>query len=167
MNSRLLVGILFPLGFLAVSTFIGFLFEHISENTLRRVYLDQIAIISGQIINLLTPHEHVFVLQNTLHGKAHLEIAPTCSGLGFLDLLGAAIMVFPTSIRNKLTGLIFAIILVALINLGRIIGLYYTMAYLSDWFLWLHLYVAPTLMIILFCLYFAGWTFWTAGKRHD
>jgi hypothetical protein len=48
MNSRLLMGILFPLGFLAVSTFIEFLFELISENTLRRVYLDQIAIISGQ-----------------------------------------------------------------------------------------------------------------------
>lgn len=157
---------LFPMGFLAVSLALGSLFEAISETALQRFYLNHLATISAQLINILSPSNKALVLQNIIFGKAHLEIASTCSGLSFLSLLGAAILVFTTSIRNKVIGVVIGIILVLLLNLVRIISLYFTIAYQPEWFLWIHLYVAPTLMIILCCLFFAGWAFWAIEKNH-
>lgn len=167
MNARFLSAMLFPSGFLLVSVLMEIVFDSISEDIQRYIYLDHLANISADVINLLTPSDRVIVLQNALYGKAHLVIAPTCSGSGFISLLGAAIIVFSTSIKNKLMGLFIGIILVGLFNMGRIIGLYLTMAYQPDWFLWVHEYFTPTLMIMLLCVFFAVWAFWATEKRYD
>lgn len=167
MNTRFLSASLFPLAFLVVSVFIEILFGNMPENTLRYFYLDYIANITAKIINILTPNDQVLVLQNALYGKAHLVIASTCSGSGFLSLLAAAIIVFSTSLKHKLTGLFLGILFVVLLNIGRIIGLYLTMAYQPDWFLWVHEYFTPTLMTILFCLFFAVWAFWATDKAYE
>lgn len=166
MNGRFLSASLFPLGFLVVSVIIEIAFGNISENALRYAYLDHIAIIAAQLINILTPNDPVLVLGNALYGKAHLVIASTCSGSGFLSLLAAAIIVFSTSVKNKVIGLLMGIVIVIVFNMGRIIGLYLTMAYHPDWFLWVHEYVTPTLMTILFCLFFAVWAFWASDKGY-
>lgn len=167
-NRRLLISILFPFGFLLVSTLLEVLYLNISDTTLRRLYLDPIVSISAQCINFITPNNKVSVHQNALlSGNAYLEVVRTCSGTGVLFLLIPAIAVFSTSLRNKLVGLVFGLLGVVLLNLGRIIGLYFTMVYQPDWFLLIHLYIAPTLMIVLCCLFFAGWAYWASESRHD
>lgn len=164
-NKRWREIILYPFGFLLVSTLFGTLFEIISKSALEKHYLNLIAALSGQVIHFITPNDRVLVFQNGVYGRANLQVASTCSGLGFIALLGAAIIMFSTSILHKLIGLVTGILLVVLLNTGRIVGLYFVMAYHPGWFLWLHLYVAPTLMVILCCLFFASWSFRTMDKR--
>lgn len=166
MNKRWREVILYPFGFLFVSTLLGALFEIISKSALERHYLNHIATLSGQIIHFITPNDRVLVFQNGVYGRANLQVASTCSGLGFIALLGAAIIIFSTSIQHKLIGFVAGILFVVLLNTGRIAGLYFVMAYHPGWFLWLHLYVAPTLMVILCCLFFVSWSFWTMDKRY-
>lgn len=165
MNKRWRESILYPFGFLFVSTLFGALFEMISKSALEKHYLNHIAALSGQIVHYITPNDRVLVFHNGVYGRVKLEVASTCSGLGFIALLGAAIIILSTSILHKLIGLVMGILLVVLLNTGRIVGLYFVMAYHPGWFLWLHLYVAPTLMVILCCLFFASWSFRTMDNR--
>ncbi|MDP3391623.1 MAG: exosortase family protein XrtM [Methylococcaceae bacterium] len=157
-KNRWLMNIFYPLGFLLLSTLLEALYLNISENTLRDVYLDHVATISAQVINFITPSDKVFIHQNSLlSGKAYLEVARTCSGSSVLFFLVAAILVFSASVRHKIVGLVLALLLVVVINLLRIIGLYFAMVYQPDWFLPIHIYISPTLTIILCCLFFAWW----------
>jgi exosortase family protein XrtM len=158
--------ILYPFGFLFVSTLLGALFEILSKSALESHYLNHIATLSGQIIRFITPNDRVLVFQNGVYGRVNLQVASTCSGLGFIALLGAAIIMFSTSIQHKLIGLVAGILFVAALNIGRIVCLYFAMSYHPGWFLWLHLYVAPTLMVILCCQFFVSWSYWTMYKRY-
>lgn len=166
-NSRL-VAVLYPLGFLGLSTLFEALYLNIPENILKQFYLNPITSISAKFINFVTSSEKAFIHQNSLLSeKAYLEIAPTCSGSSILFFLVAAILIFSASVKHKIIGIILSLILVVFLNTFRIIGLYFVMIYRPEWFLPFHLYISPTLIIIMCCLFFAWWGFTEKAFRHD
>lgn len=162
--SRSLIAILYPLGFLGVSVFLEVLYLNIPEYFIKKYYLNNIATICAEFINFVTPGEAVFIHENSfLSNKAYLEIAPTCSGSSILFFLVAAISIFSAPVRQKIIGIILSLILVISLNTFRIIGLYFMMAYRPEWFLPTHLYIVPTLTIMICCLFFAWWAFKEKG----
>lgn len=68
-------------------------------------------------------------------------------------------MAFPSKLSRKLLGLLLGIGLIYILNLLRISTLYFIVAYHPDWFLLIHTYLAPTLIVIVACAYFAWWAF--------
>lgn len=129
------------------------------------IYYHGVVTICADLINWIAPMEQVFAQHNhVLSSKADLEIVRGCDGAGVLFLLVSAIVVFPSNWRRKLIGLILGIGLIYSLNLLRVSGLYFVIAYHADWFLLIHTYLAPTLMIILGCCYFAWWAFGSTNK---
>jgi exosortase family protein XrtM len=132
------------------------------------IYYHGVVTICADLINMFAPLEQVLAQQNhLLSAKANLEIVRGCDGAGVLFLVVSAIVAFPSTWRRKLTGLLLGIGLIYLINLLRISALYFIIAYQPGWFLLVHTYLAPTLMIIVGCCYFAWWAFASTNAIHE
>ncbi len=110
------------------------------------------------LINFLNPGEQLIGQHNLLvSAQANLEIVRGCDGAGTLFLMAAAILAYSCSIKHKLQGLACALLALALLNYLRIVGLYFIAAYADDWFELVHVYLAPTFIILLGCAVFAFW----------
>ena len=132
------------------------------------IYYYGVVTICADVINLIAPLENVFAQQNHLISvNANLEIVRGCDGAGVLFLVISAILAFPAKLIRKLIGLLLGIILISMINLIRIIVLYFVVAYHFDWFSLIHTYLAPTLMVIVGGSYFAWWAFGSLNKADE
>jgi len=132
------------------------------------IYYHGVVAVCADLINWLAPLEHVLAKQNhLLSAKADLEIVRGCDGAGVLFLVMSAILVFPSGLKRKLLGLLLGIGLIYSLNLLRISALYFVIAYQPDWFQLIHTYVAPTLMVVLGCFYFACWAFGSTNQSHE
>jgi exosortase family protein XrtM len=132
------------------------------------IYYHGVVTVCADLINLISPLEQVLPQQNHLIStKADLEIVRGCDGAGVLFLVVSAILVFPSKLGRKLVGLILGIALIYVLNLLRIGVLYFAIAYYPDWFQLIHVYLAPTLMVIVACAYFAWWAFGSTDKTYE
>lgn len=78
-----------------------------------------------------------------------INIAMGCDGVEASSLFLAGVLAFPTSWRARLIGLALGIPLIHIINLVRLVGLYYAGVYLPSVVEELHVYVAQTIVILL------------------
>jgi exosortase family protein XrtM len=110
-------------------------------------------------INAIAPNEAVMAIHNhLLSPRADLEIVRGCDGAGALFLVVAAVLAFPAGPRAKLAGLLGSVVLMYTLNLLRIGVLYFVMAYRPGIFTAVHVYLAPTLIVMIACLFFAWWS---------
>ena len=77
-----------------------------------------------------------------------MDIAMGCDGVEACCFFLAGVVAFPTSWRARLIGLGLGIPLIQLINLGRLVGLFYAGTYLPSLEENLHVYVAQTVVIL-------------------
>ncbi|MEQ1528098.1 MAG: exosortase family protein XrtM [Methylococcales bacterium] len=132
------------------------------------LYYHGVVSVCADLINMLAPSEQVLAQHNHLFSaKADLEIVRGCDGAGVLFLLMSAILVYPAKMPGKLLGLGLAFVLIYTVNLLRIGVLYFIIAYQADWFMLIHTYVAPTLMVVIGCAYFAWWVFSSADNSDE
>ena len=150
--------------FLGIYTACHYGYFSIPDDVFRDVvYRKGLGMPCTNLIHWLAPLEGVSAVQNHLVSpRADLEIVRGCDGAGALFLVVAAIFSFPETFRRKLIGLGLGILLMYGLNLVRITGLYFLIAYQRDWFPLVHTYLAPTLVILLACLFFAWWAFGTS-----
>ena len=86
-----------------------------------------------------------------------LSILNGCEGTETMFLMIAAVVAFPACWRKKLAGGLLGSGLIYLLNQARIVALFVAARESRHWFDLLHGYVAPTLIIVLGCLYFLWW----------
>jgi len=86
-----------------------------------------------------------------------INIAMGCDGIEASSLFLACVLAFPTSLRAKLTGLGIGIPVIQVINLARLVALYYAGVYLPSIVEGLHVYVAQTIVIFLTTGLFILW----------
>lgn len=155
--------------FLGVYWLLHSAYFRLPDDVLRDVvYYHGLGAISAQLIHLLAPLEQVSAVQNhLLSPRADLEIVRGCDGAGTLFLMIAAISAYPASVKRKLIGLLFGVLLMYSLNLARISGLYFVIAYHHDWFQLIHTYFAPTLIIAVASLFFAWWSFGASRTIHE
>ena len=160
---------------LQIVLFLGFyglfhtLYFGLPDEVLRDVvYYRGIGVFSSELIHLIAPMEQVSAVHNHLQSpQADLEIVRGCDGAGTLFLVMAAILAFPTSIKRKLVGLALGVLLMYSLNIARISGLYFVVAYHNDWFNLIHTYLAPSLLIVIACLFFAWWAWGSSKAVHE
>jgi exosortase family protein XrtM len=117
------------------------------------------------LIDLLAPAERVVAVQNHLiSARANLEIVRGCDGSGAIFLIVSAVLAYPATLSRKLLGVCAALALMYGLNLLRIAGIYFVVAYHPAWFLPAHTYFAPTLIVLLGCVYFAWWALWATRR---
>jgi exosortase family protein XrtM len=113
---------------------------------------------SKMMIDWLAPSEHVIGVQNSLiSATAKLSVVRGCDGSGVILLLVAAIIAYRANLKATLLGSLGAIALVYALNQLRIVALYFINVHEPAWFMPVHVYFIPTLMILVGALYFAVW----------
>ena len=86
-----------------------------------------------------------------------INIAMGCDGIEASSLFLACVLAFPTSWRAKLTGLCIGLPVIQVINLARLVALYYAGVYVPSIVEGLHVYVAQTIVILLSTGLFIFW----------
>jgi exosortase H (IPTLxxWG-CTERM-specific) len=105
------------------------------------------------------------VIQSKTNGFA-VSIEAGCNGVEAVIVLAAAIMGFPASWKQKLGALIFGFFAIQIMNLARIITLFYLGQWHHGVFEWFHLYIWPVLIMLDVLLVFWLWIRYLS-KRQD
>jgi exosortase H (IPTLxxWG-CTERM-specific) len=99
------------------------------------------------------------VIRSTVSGFA-VSIEPGCNGVEAVIVLVAAILAFPAPLRYKANGLLIGIFAIMVLNLLRILTLFYLGQWHQGMFEWAHLYVWPVLIILDALIVFVIWIQW-------
>src|SRR5215831_4193728 len=122
------------------------------------VYHRGFVAVSADLIGLITPGIPIAASANLLQsGAVGLEVVRGCDGAGSAFLLIAAIASYPAPLSRKLLGVAVAVALTYALNEVRLVTLFYLATGHQPWFLPVHVYFAPTVIIALSCVYFAWW----------
>lgn len=101
--------------------------------------------------------QHNAVLSNPAKGFS-MEVRDGCNGVNVVILLWAAILAYPSSMKWKFAGLAGGLAAIQILNLFRLISLYYLGQYSPPLFEFAHLYLWETLIIIDAIVVFGIWT---------
>jgi exosortase H (IPTLxxWG-CTERM-specific) len=87
------------------------------------------------------------VIQNSVTGMG-VRIERGCNGVEAVIILAAAIFAFPAPFSYKLKGFVIGFFAIQLLNLVRIISLFYLVQWNQAAFEWFHLYLWQALIIL-------------------
>ncbi len=87
------------------------------------------------------------VIRSLTNGFA-VEIQAGCNGVEAVIILFAALFAFPAPLKNKLIGFFWGFLAIQLLNLVRIISLFYLGQWSETAFKWFHLYLWQALIIL-------------------
>ncbi len=105
--------------------------------------------ISADLITFFDPRVAVFgnVLQSTTNGFA-LSVRSGCNGVEATMILIAAMLAFPASWKHRVIGIIAGLVAVQLLNIVRVISLFYLGQWNMPVFDWAHSYLWPALIML-------------------
>lgn len=146
--------------FFIIFFFLGQILYHLIEPyTVSYVIPKFITEVSSKIINIITPNEKTVVIGGMIHsGNFMLMVALGCEGFEAILLVAAGILAFSDMrFRDKILGVSVGSFIIYVINLFRIVALYYTSKYKPTIFEIMHIYVGQTIIILIGCLFFLYW----------
>lgn len=94
-----------------------------------------------------------------------VDIRHGCDAVAPTALFVAAVLAFPATIRSKLPGMVAGSIILAMINLVRIVTLFYTGIYYPRAFRIMHEDVWQSLFILLSLLLWIVWAMWATSPK--
>ena len=133
---------------LVISLFALELFEPIREAVILP-FTGLLAAISAGIMQIFDADviSQADVIRSNTSGTA-VKIAAGCNGVEAVIILFAAIFAFPSSFKHKIYGFVLGFFGIQILNVIRIISLYYLLQWDQNWFEWFHLYLWQALIII-------------------
>jgi exosortase H (IPTLxxWG-CTERM-specific) len=113
-----------------------------------RPYTEWLAAVLATTLNWF--HEGATVVgEMVISNRYSMTIAMGCDGVEASCLFMAGVLAYPATRRAKLIGVLAGMPLIHLINLLRLIGLFYAGVYFPSVVEELHVYVAQTIVILL------------------
>lgn len=97
--------------------------------------------------------------------RFHVDIRHGCDAIAPSALFVAAVLAFPASIWSKLPGAVIGTILLAVINLVRIVTLFYAGVHFPRWFEAMHVDVWQPVFILLALTFWVLWAWWATRSR--
>ena len=130
-------------------------FENIIENVLIGK-LNVGAVV--KILNMINSNDPVVQMgKNICSNGIKMTVATGCDGIDGLLIIVSAMIAFPMILSRKITGIVLGVALVYLVNLMRIIMLYYILKYIPDWFEFTHTFIGQFMVIFAGCMFFLLW----------
>jgi exosortase H (IPTLxxWG-CTERM-specific) len=129
-------------------------------------FTSMIADISVWIVQVFD--DNVIATGNVLRDKVSgfgVRIERGCNGLEAVIILFSAIFAFPAPLKNKLIGFVAGFFAIQLLNLVRIISLYYLGQWNYTAFEWFHLYLWQALIILDALVVWLIWLRTLPGSR--
>ena len=122
-------------------------------------YLRINARVSTWILNIFGENARTFDT-SIYASRFSIRIARGCDALDPSALFAAAVLAFPVPLRRKWLGVILGCVLLAVINLIRIVSLYYTGVFIPDSFDMMHHDVWQSAFIFLALFFWMIWAWW-------
>jgi exosortase H (IPTLxxWG-CTERM-specific) len=121
-------------------------------------FTEGIAAISAWLVKLFDPNviSQGKVIRDMDSGMA-VAIEAGCNGVEATIVLVAAILAFRSPWRNKIVGIMLGFLAIQLLNLIRIITLFYLVQWNRTAFEWAHLYVWQALIMLDVLIIFLIW----------
>lgn len=104
------------------------------------------------------------VLWNTVSGFG-VSIEAGCNGLEAFIILIAAVMAFPASWKDKLIGLVAGFFAIQILNVVRVISLFYIGQWNKEIFDFAHHYVWQALIMLDVLVFWLLWAGWSAKQK--
>lgn len=96
------------------------------------------------------------LIQNA-SGTFIVSIERGCNGIEAVIILISAILAFPAPWKHKLMGLVFGFLAIQVLNLVRIVSLFFLGLWNQVWFEWFHLYLWQALIVLDALIVFLVW----------
>jgi exosortase H (IPTLxxWG-CTERM-specific) len=117
---------------------------------------------------------HLFDGTTISHGKLIQNAAGTfivsiergCNGIEAVIILFSAILAFPAPWKHKLLGLVFGFLAIQVLNLVRIVSLFFLGLWNQVWFEWFHLYLWQALIVLDALIVFLIWLRYMPRSDH-
>ena len=100
-------------------------------------------------------------------GNFIIAIERGCNGIEAVIILVAAIIAFPAPWRHKVAGLAAGFLAIQILNVVRIVSLFYLGLWNRVWFEWFHLYLWQALIILDALVVFLFWLRTLPPMRRD
>jgi len=127
-----------------------------------------VAAVSAWLLHLFDPQVvSQGVILSDLQSGFSVAIRAGCNGVEASIVLIAAILAFPTGWRPKLAGVGIGLLAIQLLNLARIISLFYLGQWNTTAFEWAHLYVWQALIILDVLILFLLWLRFLPARLHE
>jgi len=94
-----------------------------------------------------------------------VNIAHGCDAIEPSALFIAAVLAFPASLKSKLPGLLIGTVVLAIINLVRIVTLFYAGIHWPTWFEAVHVDVWQPIFIVLSLVFWIVWAWWATRDK--
>ena len=116
-----------------------------------------IADAAGIVLNAMSQH---VVMNGTVIASPcfSVNIQNGCNGLETVLFLLAAVLAFPSSMAQKAIAAVAGIFLIQLINLVRVVTLFWVGCHKPEWFASFHLAIWQTIVFATAVLFFAAWS---------
>ena len=121
-------------------------------------WTEALARISAGLITLFDSHVVAFgkILQNTTNGFA-VSIEAGCNGIEAAIVLIAAMLAFPAPWKHRVIGIFTGLFAVQVLNIVRVISLFYIGQWNMKVFEWAHLYLWQALIMLDVLLVWLVW----------
>lgn len=148
---------------LLLAAFQALFLAYLSEHAAFAAYLRGYASLSGWLLGLFG--EEVVVHGQVMVGSgAGIEVRRGCDAFQPIALYCANVLAFPAPWRRRLTGLLVGVLALLVLNVARILSLYWLDEVGSPWFQTAHVTLWPVGFIVVSLLAWMVWARW-AGKR--
>jgi exosortase H (IPTLxxWG-CTERM-specific) len=104
------------------------------------------------------------VLQDMRSGRG-ISVEAGCNGVEACIMLAAAVFAYPAQLRAKMTGLLVGSVAVQLLNLVRIISLFYLAQWSAPAFEFAHLYLWQALIMLDVLVVWLVWLRWVTRRQ--
>lgn len=109
--------------------------------------------------------QNVSASGKTIRGRTSLTIERGCDAIEPSALFIAGVLAFPAALFRKVPGLLVGTICLMLLNLVRIVSLFYIRLYAPSWFDFMHVQVWQAVFIFLAILFWILWAVWAIRER--
>ncbi len=106
------------------------------------------------------------ILRSLSNGSA-VAIAAGCNGVEAVICLTAAILAFHATFKQKIVGLVIGFFAIQILNIVRIISLFYLLQWNQQWFEWAHLYAWQALIFLDVLIVFILWIRWISTSPQE
>jgi exosortase H (IPTLxxWG-CTERM-specific) len=110
--------------------------------------------------------QHTSAIGTTISSaRFSLSIGPGCDAIEPSALFVAAVLAFPAPFHRKIPGILAGTVVLAVVNLIRIVSLFLVGVYFSKAFDWMHVEVWQPIFILLAIVLWAFWIQWAMKSR--
>ena len=121
-------------------------------------FTHSLAVVSSALILPFDPNVIAYgkIIQNQENGFA-VSIEAGCNGVEAVIMLFAAVVAFPAPWKSKVIVILGGFLAIQVLNIGRIISLFYLGQWHSGIFEWAHLYIWPVMIMVDVLIVFLVW----------